>query len=250
MSPTRHCTSCGTELEIADRFCPSCGREAVPPAPAGGKKTCPLCGQENPSGASSCGACGASIGQPIGTGAQGRKQVPPRRDAGPGFLQSWKFTAGVGATLVAALIIFVITGTEPEKTQVQADPHDAGMMRDIKALQARIDADPEDREAVLQMANRLYDIQFFDRAALMYERYLKLDPGNLDARVDLGTSYFQMSFSDSVQHDKYQKMAESAFLEAVRTDPRHQLANFNLGIIHLHRGDIPVLSQHLQNNPT
>jgi len=146
------------------------------------------------------------------------------------------------------------------------------MIKGIRELQARVDTDPADKTATLQLANRLYDVQFFDRAAVMYERYLKLDPQNLDARVDLGTSYFQISFSDSAGHGSYQKLAETTFLEAIRINPGHQLANFNLGIVNLHKGDMAaamewfekcvaidpgsesarrakeLLSQHIQNN--
>jgi len=181
---------------------------------------------------------------------------------------------GAGALLVVGLMIFVNAQGGPEKESVQTDPHDSEIINDIRLLQSRIEADPEDRDAMLELANRLYDVQFFDRAAVIYERYLKLEPGNLDARVDLGTSYFQMSFTDTARHESLQKLAETSFREAIEADPQHQLANFNLGIIHLHKGDMAgarewfekcvsidpgseaakrareLLSQHLQNNPT
>ncbi len=171
-------------------------------------------------------------------------------------------------------MIFVNAQGGPEKVSVPADPHDSEMINDIRRLQSRIEADPEDREAMLQLANRLYDVQFFDRAAVVYEKYLKLEPGNLDARVDLGTSYFQMSFTDTARHESLQRLAETTFLEAVEVNPRHQLANFNLGIVHLHKGDMAgarewfercvsidpgseaakrardLLNQHIQDNPS
>jgi tetratricopeptide (TPR) repeat protein len=273
MNPSSRCTSCGTDLDTSDRFCPSCGREANLPVFPGQPKTCPLCGQANQAAASTCTSCGARIGETAGAVPPPR-QVTAGEQAGPSFFQSWKFTAGIGALLIVGLIIFVSAQGGPEKVSVKEDPHDAEMIKEIKDLQSRIDADPEDRVAMLQLANRLYDVQFFDRAAVMYENYLKVEPGNLDARVDLGTSYFQMSFTDSVRHEAYQQMAEKAFLEAIRLNPSHQLANFNLGIIHLHKGDMAgarkwfekcisidpgseaarrakeLLSQHVQNTPS
>ena len=235
-------------------------------------KTCPLCGQINAPGAESCAVCGAKIGRaPEKVSQPARKTAPAT--GGPSLFQSWKFTAGVGAVLVAGLVMFIVGRGGPEKVAVEADPHGAEMMKDIRDLQARIEANPEDRDAMLRLANRLYDVQFFDRAAVIYERYLGLEPGNVNARVDLGTSYFQMSFSDSTKHEAYQRLAEATFLEAIRVDPSHQLANFNLGIVHLHRGDMAgarqwfekcialgpgteparrakeLLSQHIQTNP-
>lgn len=238
MSPSLRCSSCGSDLEAADRFCPSCGREVGTPPPSASAGRCPLCGQLNAATAASCSSCGAKIGE-AAQEAGSHGVVNARKAGGPSFFQSWKFTAGVGAFLVVALIILVNAQGGPEKVAARADdPHDTEMLSEIRDLQARLEADPENRDAMLQLANRLYDVRFFDRAAVMYEKYLKLEPGNLDARVDLGTSYFQMSFSDTAGHEALQQLAETKFLEAVRMDPRHQLANFNLGIIHLHRGDM------------
>ncbi len=194
------------------------------------------------------------------------------------MFQSWKFTLGIGAVLVIALVFLVSAGRDPVPVAgtaaVQGDPHDAGMMQRIKELQAHIEEHPEDPDALLEFANMLYDVQFFDRAAGMYERHLALNPANADARVDLGTSYFQMSFTDSARKKELISMAESCFVKAIQAKPKHQLAHFNLGIIHLHRGDMEganewlrktvaidptteaakraqqLLTQHVQNNPS
>ncbi len=237
---------------------------------------CPMCGQMNPLSSATCATCGAKIGhavRPPDT-VRATKDVPQ----GIGTVQSWKFTLGVGALLVIALVIVVSSGKESVPTAVQEtaqnDPHDPGMMQRIKELQAHIEEHPDDPEALLEFANMLYDVRFFDRAATMYERHLTLNPSNADARVDLGTSYFQLSFSDSARKVELISRAETCFLEAIETKPKHQLAHFNLGIIHLHRGDMDganiwlrksvaidpsseaaqraqqLLSQHVKNNPS
>ena len=217
-----------------------------------------------------CSTCRAKIGKSVKKDEPAPAAQNPRQ--GIGMFQSWKFTLGFGAILVTALIIFVSSQQVPETAKVQEDPHDAGMMQRIKELQAHIEEHPQDPDALLEFANMLYDVQFFQRAAEIYERHLALNPANADARVDLGTSYFQMSFADTVRRGELISMAESCFLKAIEVKPKHQLALFNLGIIHLHRGDMAgadewlrksveidpnteaakrarqLLSQHVQNN--
>jgi tetratricopeptide (TPR) repeat protein len=194
----------------------------------------------------------------------------------PGVFQGWKFTLGVAALLAAALVVMVSTRQGPEEAaHSHDDPHDAGMMERIRELQERTDRNPRDDAALLEFANLLYDVRFYERAAQMYARYLEIKPENSDARVDMGTSYFQMAFStDSARGKELTAKAEECFLEAIRRTPRHQLAHFNLGIIRLHHGDMPganewfgkcvaidpgteaarraeqLMSEHVRNNPS
>jgi tetratricopeptide (TPR) repeat protein len=281
-SPSQ-CPSCGAPLEAGDRFCPSCGRrvegakpEAARGAGGGEQGRCPFCGQANDRNASTCSACGAKIGDAPSRAAAAAPTSGAARSQGIGIFQSWKFTLGIGAVLVAALILLVATRqtTTTESAQTANEPHDARMMQRIRELQSQIDAQPQNAAALLEFANLLYDVQFFDRAAGMYERYLALKPTDPDARVDMGIAYFQMSFADTLHGEDLIARAETCFVRAIAEKPNHQLAHFNLGIVHLHRGDMAganewfrkcaaidpnsevgkrardLMSQHLQNNPT
>jgi tetratricopeptide (TPR) repeat protein len=148
------------------------------------------------------------------------------------------------------------------------------MMNRLRELQAHLEKEPRDAAATLEFANILYDVQFFERAAEMYDRYLVMKPDDADARVDLGTSYFQMSFADSTGGKDLIARAESSFVRAIQSRPDHQLAHFNLGVVNLHRGDMPaarrwfekciaidsttepakrarqLMSEHVQNKPS
>lgn len=243
MTTSRQCPSCKSVIEEDDSFCPSCGRAIAPgsAAPAPGDSACPLCGQPNPPTASSCSSCGARI-RDIAVAGQ-EPEPRPAASKGIGAFQSWKFTLGVGAVLVAALIILVTTQKSPEPTPAtqaaQGDPHDNPMMGRLRELQAHLEKNPKDAAATLEFANILYDVRFFERAAEVYDQYLSMEPGNPDARVDLGTSYFQMSMTDSTRGRELVAKAEACFLKAIETKPDHQLAHFNLGIVHLRQGDMP-----------
>lgn len=242
MSNPLPCPSCGSIPEPDDKFCPSCGRAVAAPQTPGstpaagtGPVTCPHCGKEHPAPVATCETCGARIGKGSPAVA-GRAGTPSAHRVGA--FQSWKFTLGVAALLVTVLIVFVSSRNAPEPVRTQEDPHEAGMMERIRELEAHIAEHPDDPAVLLEYANMLYDVRFYQKAASMYEQYLGLNPANADARVDLGTSYFQMSFTDTARSRELIASAEACFLKTLESAPRHQLAHFNIGILHLHRGDM------------
>jgi tetratricopeptide (TPR) repeat protein len=112
------------------------------------------------------------------------------------------------------------------------------MIAEIQELQASVDANPEDTTSVLRLANLYFDVRFFQRAVPLYERYLLANPANPDARVDLGTSHFELSVSDSAGQEEHLRVAEESFLKALEYAPKHPLAHFNLGIINLRQGRV------------
>lgn len=63
-----------------------------------------------------------------------------------------------------------------------ADPR----MAEIQRLRAVLEQNPDDRDALLTLANLNFDIQNWPRAQELYERLLKLDPSNPDVMTDLG----------------------------------------------------------------
>lgn len=64
-------------------------------------------------------------------------------------------------------------------------------MAQIEELRNRVTQNPNDAEAVLQLAGMNFQIQNWPRAAELFEQYLKLRPGDPNAMTDLGTSYLQ-----------------------------------------------------------
>lgn len=57
---------------------------------------------------------------------------------------------------------------------------------EIQRLRARLEADPNDTVAILELANLNFDIQNWSRARELYERLLGFQPGNPDVLTDLG----------------------------------------------------------------
>lgn len=62
-------------------------------------------------------------------------------------------------------------------------------MEEIQQLNQRLQANPDDAEAVLRLANLNFEIQQWARAGELYSRYLTLQPENPDVLSDLGVTY-------------------------------------------------------------
>ncbi|MCP3962121.1 MAG: tetratricopeptide repeat protein [bacterium] len=62
-------------------------------------------------------------------------------------------------------------------------------MEQVQRLRAYVEENPNDAEAVRQLADLNYDISNWQRAAELYGRYLELEPDNLDVMTDLGACY-------------------------------------------------------------
>jgi predicted amidophosphoribosyltransferase len=276
MIPQIHCRKCGAELTPADRFCSACGTKvdwgaetrggeataAQPPAKASPAKpgkhaevVCPLCGQINAGGQSNCESCGGVLlSQPDSQtppSAVRTPSTPKAQDRGFSFFQTWKFTASI-AIIAVLVVILLVNFRSKENTQAPSShpanlsPQAQSVMNEIDALQKRVTESPNDTSALLRLANVFHDAKIFPRAIVMYDRYLALKPKDADARVDLGVSYFESSFSDSTRAQDDLLEAKRQMERALEYNPRHQLAAFNLGIINFHLGEVDVANQWLE----
>ena len=59
----------------------------------------------------------------------------------------------------------------------------------LRELQQRAQANPQDPQVRIVLANLYYDMGRFDAAINWYEEVLNLDPSNVSVRTDLGTAY-------------------------------------------------------------
>jgi cytochrome c-type biogenesis protein CcmH/NrfG len=151
----------------------------------------------------------------------------------------------VGAILIVAVIMYknYAPKTSDAPPSQALSPNAAAAVEQIESLQRVVDANPQDAGSTLRLANMLHDVRSFPRAAAMYARYLELNPSNPDARVDLGTTYFELSMTDTSRMQEYLNSAKVEMTKALTYAPRHQLAHFNLGIISLHNGNMEEASE-------
>lgn len=94
----------------------------------------------------------------------------------------------------------------------------------IQNYEQRARQNPQDPQISLQLANYLYDKRYYKLAIDWYERSLRLDSGNVNARTDLGTSYF---------YTGQPRQAISEYQKALALNPNHQPTIFNLIVVNL-----------------
>lgn len=94
----------------------------------------------------------------------------------------------------------------------------------VKTLEDQAAQNPQDPQPALNLANLFYDNRRFQEATNWYQKALKLDPNNVNARTDLGTAYFNIG---QVQD------ALAQYNQSLRLDPKHEPTIFNTIIVNL-----------------
>ena len=78
-----------------------------------------------------------------------------------------------------------------------------------------------------------------DQAAEAYRKAVEAAPGWVEARINLGTTYYQLGRMEE---------ALEQFRKAVELEPKNALAKFNLGCVHQQLGDMKGAIEHLANS--
>jgi Flp pilus assembly protein TadD len=88
----------------------------------------------------------------------------------------------------------------------------------VQELKAYVDKNPNDANAVRQLANLNFEIRNWKRAQELYNHYLELKPGDPDVMTDLGTSYRATKEFDKALH---------LFQEVHKAAPDHWRSYYN-----------------------
>lgn len=138
----------------------------------------------------------------------------------------------IGLILIASGVIN-ISENRSVPTEVveqnQSPGIDLNSINKINELKIIVENDPNNKNALLDLANLRFDSGFFSDAAKSYEQFLNIDPKNADARIDLAVCYYNLQ-----QFDK----AEGEILNALKYAPNHQIGYLNLGVIYLAKQEI------------
>jgi tetratricopeptide (TPR) repeat protein len=255
------CGDCGAALSQGDRFCPQCGANVEEMAARGlrahpSNVRCGVCGHEADAHANFCESCGSAL---KGAGrAQQQKQESQKTNARAQHstkasgkkrfsFEPWQLITGAIVLVLAAFFVYTEV-TRDGPTQKLAAPANftatnAGMLQEIEKLQRTVDADPNDAAALIRLANMLHDVgtqnpMLLNRAISTYTQYLKLKPGDPNARVDMGICYFEMARMDTNNAGLLFSQAVQEMQAAFRSNPTHQPAAFNLGIVNLNMGNL------------
>jgi tetratricopeptide (TPR) repeat protein len=94
----------------------------------------------------------------------------------------------------------------------------------VKVLRDEAAERPEDPLPALKLANYFYDRQQFEQAIEWYQKVLALDPKNVSAHTDLGTSYFNVARPQEALRE---------FRKSLQIDPGHAQTLFNVVVVNL-----------------
>jgi tetratricopeptide (TPR) repeat protein len=261
MKPRFLCADCQNEIQWGAEVCPTCGKPVEWPGEAAARNEagdaaavakCPICGTDNAENSDYCASCGArlksqqtvsSISKESVKSRPSPMQVKTRDEKKRRETTSPMFSSKVIFGFLGALLILVIAlevFQSPEKqasksassttlTTPAAPGANMQLVSQISDLEKRVAADPGDMQSLLTLANVCQDGRFFDKAILQYKKYLEKNPRDANARVDMGICYFETS--NLVEAGKEMETA-------LKYDPKHVPAHFNLGIVNLRAGKV------------
>jgi ribosomal protein L40E len=241
------CGECGADIPVGAAVCPRCGTTVELPATGGqqGGSLCTQCGYRNPVTATFCESCGAKlrVGRTVkrGQSAPARAKGNVARKGGRSGVGTWQVISGVAVLALIAVLVYLLIPRDQGSMPRSVAPPQAqatASMAEIQSLQQTVDANPNDAAARLRLANVLHDGGMLPRAIDNYQQYLKLDPKDPNARVDLGICYDQLALQDSNNAPRYFAMAVQEMRTVADNAPTHQPAAFNLGIVNLHMGNL------------
>jgi cytochrome c-type biogenesis protein CcmH/NrfG len=166
------------------------------------------------------------------------RKVPaasPRRKASNAALAETpsrfpRVLAGLAGLAVVVVAVFVVqqlgatapvTGAQATQTPTATAALDQAKVAD---LMARIQADPNDTAALLELGDAFFQAQDFETAATWLQKLVDLEPNNVRGRLALGAALFNLSKSDE---------AEVQWLAVLDLEADNVEAHYDLGFLYL-----------------
>ncbi len=258
----KFCPECGEELKNNPKFCPNCGYKlfqepenrgknlSEPTAVTGKVIYCSICGEENPADAYECQSCGAALRkgkkplqERISKADKKQKAFDKRELKSPTPVKADHLdrTKIIYVSLGIVVILFMVVYTSgifdtvptvvPNQNVQQEGSSGVNLnnVQKINELEAQVKKNPSDTKLLLELAHLRNDSGLLDQAILDYKKYLQTNPGDADARIDMGVCYYKQK-----QYD----LAIAEMKEALKYSPDHQIGHLNLGIVNLAAGNI------------
>ena len=109
----------------------------------------------------------------------------------------------------------------PAPTQA-ADPGKASI---IAALEKETRSNPGNLDAWIELGNSYFDSNQYEKSIGAYREALEIDPDNANIWTDMGVMY---------RRNGNPQEAINAFDKAIEADPKHEVSRMNKGIVLLH----------------
>jgi cytochrome c-type biogenesis protein CcmH/NrfG len=141
-----------------------------------------------------------------------------------GYIKKERFYLYVAAALIIGFLggaIFAVYRL-PNTAQPSADTHQHEGEAAIAALEKAVQNKPNDGQAWVELGHAYFDTDQPKKAIEAYNKALALLPGDLNVMTDLGVMYHQ---------DKQHQKAIELFDQVLKSNPKHEQARFNKGVV-------------------
>ncbi len=132
------------------------------------------------------------------------------------------------AVAAAALLALLAAGGCRKKEAPPAgegEPINLNALNEIANYREILRKDPNNLQAIINIANLYFDTRQDLQAIEHYKRALAIDPSNVNVRTDLAVCYRRTGNPDK---------AVEELKKAISTNPRHAQSRYNLGVILIH----------------
>ena len=102
---------------------------------------------------------------------------------------------------------------------------DSGKANMIAALEKETQSNPGNLEAWVELGNSYFDSNQYEKAIGAYTKALEISPNNANVWTDMGVMY---------RRNGNPQEAINAFDKAIEADPKHEVSRMNKGIVLLH----------------
>jgi tetratricopeptide (TPR) repeat protein/DNA-directed RNA polymerase subunit RPC12/RpoP len=243
----KFCPECGSKLEGDTKYCPNCGFELKKDNDEDSVVNCENCGGENSIEETICVHCGYPLNKdkhpkaslhPAGkdkTNEDADKITAKTKTNNERKLKQVYIYLIFAAIFIISGVMFISSDMTdvPEASKSVLGEQSSGVnlnnVNQINTLKDDIEKNPADKDKILQLANLENDSGFFEQAITYYKKYLDLSPDDADVLVDMGVCYYNL---------QNYKEAVAKMTEALKYNPKHQVAHLNLGIVNLAMGNI------------
>ena len=133
--------------------------------------------------------------------------------------------AGLAVVVVAVFAIYQL-GATPPVTGAESTPAPTAALDEAKvaALMARIQTDPNDTAALLELGDAFFQAQDFTTSATWLGKLVDLEPNNVRGRLALGAALFNLGQSAE---------AEAQWLAVLDLEADNVEAHYDLGFLYL-----------------
>jgi cytochrome c-type biogenesis protein CcmH/NrfG len=235
------CDNCGEENPLTEITCLSCGARLKNSVANLEKKT-KVSKTQKPETSQTVKSLNRTKNRQVKKKTDQKKQAKTEKE-----IDSKKIILIAASIAVLAFVILLTSGvfeSQPsvtsnitDNTQNNGSGINLNNIQQINELEAKLKANPNDRETLLKLAHLQNDSGFYEKAIPLYRKYLAQVPSDADARIDMGVCYYNMRDYDS---------AIKEIKIALTYKPDHQIGNLNLGIVNLAAGNMNEAMKWLQ----